>query len=120
MIERKTTNLAKLTPGECLRFLRKQRGLTQKQLGASSSYSHVAISAIERNEMEPSPKGAKRLARALGVEPILVTSSNLTERALEAYLNLSDVCKLEQERPEDFDAVTNILRQYAKQATIKK
>lgn len=55
--------------GTCIRSLRKERGLTLKELGKTTELSHPYLSQIETgNRPIPSPDILKRLADPLGVE----------------------------------------------------
>lgn len=50
-----------------LRQLRKEKGLTQTELGKLAGVHNVNLSRYERGQSEPSADGLKRLAEALGV-----------------------------------------------------
>src|SRR5262249_7516814 len=52
--------------GRRLRGLRKQKGLTQEQLGDAARVNYKWIGAVERGEKAPSFDVLVRLARALG------------------------------------------------------
>jgi transcriptional regulator with XRE-family HTH domain len=54
--------------GEKLRNLRKERGLSQRNLAAAADVSANAVSLIERNEISPSVATLHRLATALQVK----------------------------------------------------
>lgn len=49
-----------------LRYIRKQRGMTMKQLGNQTGLSEGYISLIENMERRPSVDAAKRIAEVLG------------------------------------------------------
>jgi plasmid maintenance system antidote protein VapI len=57
---------AKMTPGENLMLLRKNRSLTQKALAEKSGIAVAAISDMERKRIPICKKSAKKLAEALG------------------------------------------------------
>jgi DNA-binding XRE family transcriptional regulator len=56
---------AKMTPGENLMLLRKNRGLTQKALAEKSGLAVVAISDMEHKRIPICRESAKKLALAL-------------------------------------------------------
>ena len=51
-----------------MRDIRKERGMTMKQLGDVTGLSESYISMIENMERTPSVSAAKRIAAALGFE----------------------------------------------------
>ena len=51
-----------------MRDIRKERGMTMKQLGDVTGLSESYISMIENMERTPSVPAAKRIAAALGFE----------------------------------------------------
>jgi DNA-binding XRE family transcriptional regulator len=56
----------KMTPGENLMLLRKNRSLTQKALAEKSGIPTAAISDMERKRIPIGKKSAQKLAEALG------------------------------------------------------
>jgi DNA-binding XRE family transcriptional regulator len=57
---------AKMTPGENLMLLRKNRGFTQKALAERSGIAATAISDMEHKRIPIGRKSARKLADALG------------------------------------------------------
>ena len=57
------------TFGQVLQQLRKERGLSQEELGFESGYHRTYISLLERGKKSPSLKTIFKLAKALDVEP---------------------------------------------------
>jgi len=57
---------AKMTPGENLMLLRKNRSLTQKALSEKSGITTATISDMERKRIPIGKKSAQKLATALG------------------------------------------------------
>jgi transcriptional regulator with XRE-family HTH domain len=58
--------------GQIVKNLRKEKGLTQTQLGRDAGYkggAGVTISRIESGQLEPSPERLEGIARVLGVSP---------------------------------------------------
>ena len=53
--------------GEELRKIRKEKGLSQEQLGFESEYHRTYISQLERGQKSTSLKAVFRIAGALGV-----------------------------------------------------
>jgi ribosome-binding protein aMBF1 (putative translation factor) len=57
---------SKMTPGENLMLLRKNRGLTQKALAEKSGMAATDISDMERKRISIGKTAAQKLAKALG------------------------------------------------------
>ena len=57
------------TFGQVLQQLRKEKGLSQEELGFESGYHRTYISLLERGKKSPSLKTIFKLAKALDVEP---------------------------------------------------
>ena len=55
--------------GQVLQQLRKERGLSQEELGFESGYHRTYISQLERGKKSPSLQTIFQLAKALNVEP---------------------------------------------------
>lgn len=53
--------------GQTIRRLRKEKGLTQKQLADAAQVPRICIARYETGEHEPGMRNAGRLAAALGV-----------------------------------------------------
>jgi transcriptional regulator with XRE-family HTH domain len=60
---------SRLLFGQRLRSLRKERGLSQEELGFGADLDRTYVGGIERGERNPSLVNICRLAGALGVEP---------------------------------------------------
>lgn len=54
--------------GEKIRCLRKEKGLTQRQLGEDTNFSHSYIGDLESNRTNPSIKTLETLAEYFNVE----------------------------------------------------
>ena len=70
--------------GQVLQHLRKDKGLSQEELGFESGYHRTYISLLERGKKSPSLKTIFQLANALNVEP-----SDLMERVQKLSTHLS-------------------------------
>lgn len=55
-----------------VRKYRKQRGMTQEQLGLETEMERSYVSDLERGTRNPSVRAVERLAKALGVQPHLL------------------------------------------------
>jgi len=55
--------------GEVLQQLRRDRGLSQEELGFASGYHRTYISLLERGQKSPSIRTIFELSKALKVEP---------------------------------------------------
>lgn len=74
-----------------LKEIRRQRGLSQQQLGEIAGFDQGYISKIERGEANPSLDTIKALAAALGAEPhMLFTRGTLRRRADALFDALPD------------------------------
>jgi transcriptional regulator with XRE-family HTH domain len=62
--------------GERLRYLREQRGLTQKQLAANAHVSQATIAHIEMSSKDPSVETLRKLAEALDIHVATLFSTN--------------------------------------------
>ena len=56
--------------GQRLRLLRKERGLSQEELGFRADLDRTYVGGIERGERNPSLVNICRIAGALGIEPV--------------------------------------------------
>lgn len=57
-----------LTPGECVKALRQELGMSQTQLAVLTGTQCSAISSLERGHRPLTIKNAKKIARALQVD----------------------------------------------------
>lgn len=64
-----------MTVAENIRRIRKERGLTQKQLGELVGASEAYIRAYESGRRNPKPSSLEKLAEALAVNPEVLASS---------------------------------------------
>ncbi len=55
--------------GEELQKIRKEKGLSQEQLGFESGYHRTYISQLERGIKSPSLKTIFRISKALAIQP---------------------------------------------------
>ncbi len=55
--------------GEVLQEIRRERGLSQEQLGFESGYHRTYVSLLERGKKSPSLNAIFRLANALKINP---------------------------------------------------
>jgi transcriptional regulator with XRE-family HTH domain len=62
--------------GERLRYLREQRGLTQKQLALNANVSQATIAHIEMSSKDPSVETLRKLAEALDIHVATLFSTN--------------------------------------------
>jgi transcriptional regulator with XRE-family HTH domain len=65
----RTRSTAEGAFGDVLRRIRKDRGLSQDELGFKSGYHRTYISQLERGEKSPSLRTIINLATTLGVKP---------------------------------------------------
>jgi transcriptional regulator with XRE-family HTH domain len=79
--QHKPTNNKKLESpdydlGERLRYLREQRGFTQKQLALNAKVSQATIAHIEISSKDPSVETLRKLAEALDIHVATLFSTN--------------------------------------------
>ena len=67
---------SQLTPGEAIRLLREQKGLTQVALSRLSDISQSNIYALEKGRIACGRERALKLARALKVHPAMILFPN--------------------------------------------
>ncbi len=65
-----------MTVGENIRRIRKERGLTQKQLGELVGASEAYIRAYESGRRNPKPSSIEKIAKALAVNPEVLANSD--------------------------------------------
>ena len=65
-----------MTIGENIRRIRKERGLTQKQLGELVGASEAYIRAYESGRRNPKPSSLEKIADALAVNPEVLENSD--------------------------------------------
>jgi transcriptional regulator with XRE-family HTH domain len=90
---REGTGLAHRESKHYLKELRKERGLTQKQLAQRAGVSQQFISRLESNWVNAGPKTIRRLASALEMDPLELTLIEVIYRetlAREEYDYLKD------------------------------
>ncbi len=65
-----------MTVGENIRRIRKERGLTQKQLGELIGVSEAYIRTYESGRRNPKPSTLEKIAKALAVNPEVLEASD--------------------------------------------
>jgi transcriptional regulator with XRE-family HTH domain len=60
--------------GERVRRMRQQRALTQRELADRARISEATLIRLERGQRPPRPTTLRKLARALGVKPLELTT----------------------------------------------
>lgn len=66
--------MAIVTIGEQIKLFRREKGLTQKQLADACGMADSAIRKYESGNVRPKMATVSRIAKALGVEPLELTS----------------------------------------------
>jgi transcriptional regulator with XRE-family HTH domain len=90
-----------MTFGEKMAYSRKQKKLSQNQLGKLSGVSGDIVGKYERDEMKPSIETAKKLAKGLGVSlDYLAGDSDLALLDSETVRRMGDIEKLPPELKE--------------------
>lgn len=78
-----------MTVGENIRRIRKERGLTQKELGELLDMTQSAIGQFENDKTSPKTDTIERIASALGVSPSeLMKGNSMWEEFDKQYPNL--------------------------------
>ena len=90
--------------GEVIRKIRKQQGLTQKELAKYAGISQSALTYYEKNQRTPSVKALKSIARALNVsittlspDDICIEEANglcqnMNEKQIDVFIKLFSSC----------------------------
>lgn len=86
-----------LLDGAVVRYLRKERGLTSKQLADKVGISHGSLSNYERMESAPLKSVAQKIAEALAVP---VSTIKAKWRHVENGAEVARVAKNQRQRPE--------------------
>lgn len=86
-----------LLDGAVVRYLRKERGLTSKQLADKVGISHGSLSNYERMESAPLKSVAQKIAEALAVQ---VGTIKAKWRHVESGAEVARVAKNQRQRPE--------------------
>lgn len=86
-----------LLDGAVVRYLRKERGLTSKQLADKVGISHGSLSNYERMESAPLKSVAQKIAEALAVQ---VSTIKAKWRRVENGAEVARVAKNQRQRPE--------------------
>lgn len=64
-----------MTIGEKIKYLRKQKGVTQTDLSALTGIHQVSITKYEKGKMIPQPDQLQKIVEALGVSPMIFFES---------------------------------------------
>ncbi|MCW5921811.1 MAG: helix-turn-helix domain-containing protein [Saprospiraceae bacterium] len=84
-----TTQYQRIIFGLKIRQFRQERGWNFEELSRQTGISVSYLNEIEKGKKYPQPENQRRLAKALGVTPAFLTSSELTKQ----YAPLSDLLK---------------------------
>ena len=82
----------KMTVGENIRRIRKEKGLTQKQLGERLNMTQSAIGQFENDKTSPKIKTVDRIASALGVNIVDI----MEQFTMKQYETTSEYQKLKR------------------------
>lgn len=101
-----------MTFGQKMSFCRKEKKLSQVELGKQSGINGDIIGKYERDEMKPSIETAKKLADALAVSlDYLVGDGDLKVVDKKTMQRLEDIDKLPMEdKAHIFYALDNLIR----------
>ena len=81
-----------MTVGENIRRIRKEKGLTQKQLGERLNMTQSAIGQFENDKTSPKIETVEKIASALGVNIVEI----MEQFTIEQYKTTSEYQKLEK------------------------
>jgi transcriptional regulator with XRE-family HTH domain len=101
-----------MTFGQRMAFCRKEKKLSQAELGKLSGINGDIIGKYERNEMKPSIETAKKLADALEVTlDYLVADGELRNLDKKTLQRLEDISKLPvEDRNNIFYTLDNLIK----------
>lgn len=108
----KTPEFYLMTLGQRLRYFRKQRGLTQTQLGELVGLSQQAVAFVEKDRTKM-PHKIHEIASALQISPALLAFGDervehLTPDVIDAAIHLQNMD--ESDRRRFVDLITNYRR----------
>ena len=83
------------TVGERIKFYRKEKGLTQKELAEKANLSRSHIAYIEGNQYTPSLTTLIEIAKALGIDSALLVS-DFQEDIANASLTKKDKMEIDE------------------------
>lgn len=81
-----------MTVGENIRRIRKEKGLTQKQLGERLNMTQSAVGQFENDKTSPKIETVEKIASALGVNIVEI----MEQFTIEQYKTTSEYQKLEK------------------------
>ena len=101
-----------MTFGQKMAFCRKERKISQAELGKRAGINGDIIGKYERNEMKPSIETAKKLADALEVSlDYLVGEGDLKVLDKKTLQRLEDIAKLpEADKQNIFYTIDNLIK----------
>lgn len=102
-----------MTPGERIKKLRKEKGMTQKELAKKLGFSPSYLGQYENGYRNPKPSTVKKIADALEV-PVSKITGMIPEET-EAEKILSDILNIQKEleKIDDyFDELSEKLEKY--------
>lgn len=84
------------TIGERIKYHRKERGLTQKELAEKSSLSRSHIASIEGNQYTPSLTTLAEIAKALEIDSAILVSDAAQTRQTVTTLTKKDQIEIDE------------------------
>lgn len=73
--------------GDSIKRIRKEKGMTQKQLATDAGVSETSIRKYEAGKREPKKEAVQKIAKALGVDPFSLYSFDMATQVLEEDIN---------------------------------
>ncbi|OXM83697.1 helix-turn-helix domain-containing protein [Paenibacillus rigui] len=95
--------------GERIRFFRKNRGLTQEQLGEKVELPQSYIGGIERGEKNISLETLERIVDALKIEPSDVLTSGKKRNTKDEILIDKILLNLQGRSPIEIEIIHNLI-----------
>ena len=101
-----------MTFGQKMAFCRKEKKISQAEIGKIAGINGDIVGKYERDEMKPSIETAKKLADALGVSiDYLVSDTELKMLDKKTLQRLEDIEKLpEQDKQNIFYTLDNLIK----------
>lgn len=97
--------------GERIKSLRKQKGLSQAELGKIVGLSYAQIGRYETKGMQPSADVLKKIATELGVSPDYLLNGSAEDKAI-ANLDDKDLIKQFKEVEQMNEGDKNIVKRF--------
>ena len=92
-----------MTVSENIRYFRKERGYTQKQLSELAGIATITLQQYELEKREPKLENLQKIAEALGIPIAALLDIDETDQALNALSDFKNVDVKQTQYPDMFN-----------------